>query len=98
VVVGEPTWWATQTVFHYEALEAMAARGPLTLVVEDLHWADDALPTFLEHLLGAVRGVGLLIVITARPELFERHPGWPRDGERSTVIPLAPSTAATRPG
>ena len=70
-------------------LEAMAARGPLILVVEDLHWADDALLAFLEYLLGAVRGVALLIVTTARPELFEQHPGWPREAERTTRIPLA---------
>jgi class 3 adenylate cyclase len=70
-------------------LEAIAARGPLTLVVEDLHWADDALLAFLDYLLGAVRGVALLIVTTARPELFERHPGWPREAECTTMIPLA---------
>ena len=32
-------------------LEAMAARRPCVLVVEDLHWADAALLEFLEHLL-----------------------------------------------
>ena len=84
-----PTEQAEQFTAWRRFLEAMAARGPLILVVEDLHWADDALVAFLEHLLGAVRGLALLIVTTARPELFERHSGWPRDGKRSTVIPLA---------
>jgi class 3 adenylate cyclase/tetratricopeptide (TPR) repeat protein len=85
-----PVEQAEQFTAWRRFLEAMAANGPMILVVEDLHWADDALVAFLEHLLGTVRGVSLLIVITARPELFERHPGWPRDAERSTMIPLNP--------
>jgi class 3 adenylate cyclase/tetratricopeptide (TPR) repeat protein len=84
-----PAEQAEQFTAWRRFLEAMAARGPLTLVVEDMHWADDALLAFLDYLLGAVRGVALLIVTTARPELFERHPGWPRETERTTVIPLA---------
>ena len=46
------------------------------LVVEDLHWADDALLRFLAHLLEWVDGVPLLVVCTARPDLHERAPGW----------------------
>ena len=51
-------------------LEHIAARGPLVVVFEDLHWADPALIAFVEHLAGA-EGVPLLILATARP-------GWPR--------------------
>ena len=49
---------------------------PTVLVFEDLHWADDALLAFLEHLADWSRGVPLLLVCTARPELYERHPAW----------------------
>jgi hypothetical protein len=89
-----PAEQAEQFTAWRRFLEAVAASGPLILVVEDLHWADDALLAFLEHLVGAVRGVTLLVVTTARPELYERHPGWPQDTERSTMIPLA----ALQPG
>ncbi len=41
-------------------LEAMAARHPLVLVVEDVHWADEALLDFLEHLLDWAAPVPLL--------------------------------------
>ena len=44
------------------------------LVFEDLHWADDALLSFLEHLADWSQGVPLLILCTARPELYEQHP------------------------
>ena len=46
------------------------------LVFEDLHWADDAMLAFLEHLADRAEGVPLLVVGTARPELFERHPDY----------------------
>ena len=57
-------------------LEALAAQGPTVLVFEDLHWADDALLSFLEHLADWSQGVPLLILCTARPELHEQHPTW----------------------
>ena len=46
------------------------------LVFEDLHWADEAMLAFLEHLADRAEGVPLLVVGTARPELFERHPDY----------------------
>jgi class 3 adenylate cyclase/tetratricopeptide (TPR) repeat protein len=57
-------------------LAAMAATHPLVLVVEDAHWADPALLEFLERLVEAEPGADLLVLVTARPELRERHPGW----------------------
>ncbi|MFF5172026.1 ATP-binding protein [Micromonospora sp. NPDC000089] len=57
-------------------LLALAARGPTVLVFEDMHWADQAMLTFVEQLGAAARGVPLLVVATARPELRERHPAW----------------------
>ena len=57
-------------------LEHLAGGGPTVLVFEDLHWADDAMLAFLEHLAGHLRDVPLLGVATARPTLFERQPGF----------------------
>ncbi len=56
--------------------EELAAERPLVLVFEDLHWADDNLLDFVDHLLEWVSGVPLLVVSTARPELLTRRPGW----------------------
>ena len=61
------------------------------LVIEDLHWADDAFVAFLEHLTERTAGLPLLVVVTARPEVEERHPSWP-PGRRSTVLSLSPLT------
>jgi predicted ATPase/class 3 adenylate cyclase len=71
-------------------LEALSAQGPTVLVVEDLHWADDALLAFLEHLADWSQGVPVLILCTARPELHEQHPAWAAGLRNATTINLAP--------
>src|SRR5215217_3295808 len=70
-----------------ERAELFAAR-PLVLVVEDLHWADQAMLEFLEYLVEHSADLPLLILATARPELLERQPGWGEGSHASTRIPL----------
>jgi class 3 adenylate cyclase/tetratricopeptide (TPR) repeat protein len=69
-------------------LEQISAE-PTVFVIEDLHWADGAFVSFLEHLAERTAGLPLLVVVTARPEVEERHPSWP-PGRRSTVLSLSP--------
>ncbi len=71
-------------------LEAIAAQGPLVIVVEDLHWADEAMLEFLEHLVDWTTGVPLLVVCTARPELYELNPAWSGGKRNATTISLSP--------
>ena len=73
-----------------EFLEAIAAQGPFVLVIEDLHWADPALLAFVEHLADWATDVSLLIVCTARPELYERHTTWGGGTRNHTAISLSP--------
>ncbi|MGQ0668477.1 MAG: ATP-binding protein [Actinomycetota bacterium] len=63
------------------------------LVVEDLHWADRALLEFLEHLTDWSEGVPMLLLCSARPELYERVPGWGGGKRNSTTISLSPLSA-----
>jgi class 3 adenylate cyclase/tetratricopeptide (TPR) repeat protein len=70
-------------------LEALARRGPLVLVFEDVQWADDGSLDFIEHLVGWARDVPILIVATARPELLERRPKW-CDKALGTTLALPP--------
>ena len=70
--------------------ETVAERGPTVLVFEDLHWADAAMLEFLEHLADRAEGVPLLIIGTARPELFERHPNYTNGLRNTNSINLAP--------
>ena len=71
-------------------LEGIAETYPTVLVFEDLHWADEALLAFLEHLADVAEGVPLLLVGTARPELYERHPEFAAGMRNTTHITLAP--------
>jgi predicted ATPase/class 3 adenylate cyclase len=71
-------------------IEGVAAQRPLVLVFEDLHWADDSLLAFVEHLVDWSSGVPLLVLCTARPELYERHAGWGGGKRNSTTISLSP--------
>jgi class 3 adenylate cyclase/tetratricopeptide (TPR) repeat protein len=57
-------------------LEAIAGDGPAVVVVEDLHWADPALLDFLSYFAEWAEGVPLLLLCTARPELFENRESW----------------------
>ncbi len=70
-------------------LEAMAERGPVVLVFEDLHWADDGLLDFVDGLVDWVDRVPLLVVCTARPELLERRPGWGGGKRNASTVSLA---------
>ena len=73
-------------------VEAIAASRPLVLVIEDLHWADQAMLDFLEHLVERSDDLPLLILATARPELLERQPGWGGGNRTSTRLPLGALT------
>ena len=60
------------------------------LVFEDLHWADDALLDFVDHLVDGRRGVPLLVLGTARPELLAAPAGLGRrQAERAHDLALA---------
>lgn len=71
-------------------LESLAARNPLVMVIDDLHWADPSLVEFLDELVETDEGVPLLVVVTARPELYDPHPGWGGGKRNSTSIALGP--------
>ena len=55
-------------------LASVARDRPTVLVVEDAHWADDAMLAFLDHLVGQELEVPLLLLVTTRPELLRRRP------------------------
>jgi class 3 adenylate cyclase/tetratricopeptide (TPR) repeat protein len=73
-------------------LEALAAERPLVLVFEDLHWADDSMLDFVDHLVDWASGVPILVLATARPELLERRPGWGGGKPNVTTLAVAPLT------
>jgi hypothetical protein len=59
-------------------------------VIEDLHWADEGLLGFLQETLDRTTDVPLLVLCTARPELYDRHPSWGGGKRNSTTVALSP--------
>jgi tetratricopeptide (TPR) repeat protein len=70
--------------------ESLAERSPVVLVFEDLHWADEGLLDFVDHLAEWMSGVPVLLVGTARPELLERRSAWGGGKLNATTLALAP--------
>lgn len=74
-------------------LGSEAARRPMVLVIEDLHWADEPMLAFLGTLVDAAPAVPLLVLGTTRPELYAAHPSWGAEPD-ATTLSLAPLTPA----
>jgi len=70
--------------------ERIASNGTVTLVFEDLHFADTGLLDFIEHVVEWSRGYPICIITLARPELLERRPGWGAGKRSFTSIYLEP--------
>ncbi|HXV03460.1 MAG TPA: AAA family ATPase [Gaiellaceae bacterium] len=74
--------------------EGLAELDPLVLVVEDLHWADEGLLDFIDHLIDWATDVPILVVGTARPELLTRRADWGGGKPNAATISLSPLTEA----
>ncbi|MCW2767663.1 MAG: adenylate/guanylate cyclase [Nocardioides sp.] len=85
---AEQTFWAVR-----RALEQLAARKPLVVTVDDLHWAEPTLLDLLERVRDEVQDLPLLLVCQARPELLDTHPSWGGGSMNSMTFGLEPFTA-----
>jgi predicted ATPase/class 3 adenylate cyclase len=64
---------------------SVAAADPAVMLLEDLHWADNASLDFIARLMHELSNYRLLALCLARPTLFERRPKW---GEGPTYVRL----------
>jgi ATP/maltotriose-dependent transcriptional regulator MalT len=59
----------------FELLDCLSERRPLTLIMEDMHWADRSTRTFVSFLARSLRQEAMLVVLSYRAdELHRRHP------------------------
>ena len=54
----------------------LAERRPLVVVLDDLQWAEATFLDLVEHVADLARGVPLLLLCLARPELLDARRGW----------------------
>jgi class 3 adenylate cyclase/tetratricopeptide (TPR) repeat protein len=79
-----------------ELLDELVAKQPATVLIEDLHWAEEALLAVLDAGFHDVRGP-LLLLGTARPEFVQSRPAWGgrgREVETLWLEALSPSDSA----
>jgi class 3 adenylate cyclase/tetratricopeptide (TPR) repeat protein len=74
-------------------LERLSARYPLVLVLDDIQWADEGLLDFVDHVADWAQGP-IMVVATARPELFETRPTWGGGKRNAASIYLEPLSEA----
>src|SRR2546430_2697493 len=70
-------------------LEARLGSTPGTIVLEDLHWAEEPFLALLEELLDQLHAP-LLLLCLARPDLLERRPTWGSGRTNAMAIALEP--------
>ncbi len=81
--------WAARKLF-----EAHARERPLIVVVDDIHWAEPPLLDLLEYVVSFAADAPLLVLCTARPDLFEERPSWSNPRPNTTLLSLEPLAAA----
>jgi class 3 adenylate cyclase len=73
-------------------VEELAEERPAVMLVEDIHWAEDDLLDLLERVAREARAP-VVLVATARPELFDRRSSWGGGRRNATAIWLEPLPA-----
>ena len=81
----EKIFWAARRLF-----ETLAERRPLVVVLDDLQWAEATFLDLVEHVADLARGVPLLLLCLARPELLDARRGWAGGKLNATSILLEP--------
>lgn len=66
------------------SLEANARRRPVVIVLSEIHWADQLVLDLIDTMLDRLRGLPIVMLATARPELEQR---WtPKPGRHNLFV------------
>ncbi len=95
--IGEPGDEARQyseraALYLREYFQVLAARGPIVILLEDIHWADNSSLDALQQMASSLVSHPLLFVCAARPLLLERQPNWGKGVKNFTRLNLEPLT------
>jgi class 3 adenylate cyclase/tetratricopeptide (TPR) repeat protein len=72
--------------FVWRLIKAPSRRHTIMLVIEDLHWIDEASEALLTEMVGAIEGTKTLVLVNFRPEYA---PAWQRS-PLYRAVPLQP--------
>jgi class 3 adenylate cyclase len=95
-LLGEPGPGGTSADIAWavrKLLERAAADRPLVVVLDDVHWGEQTFLDLVEHVADLSRGVPILLLCMARPELLERRPAWGGGKLNASTVLLEPLSA-----
>ena len=77
-------------------ITTLAQRAPagLLILIDDLHWADDASLDFIAGLVQTEQHAGIMLAMASRPILFDRRIDWMRDVSRHLRLEVLPLDAS----
>jgi class 3 adenylate cyclase/tetratricopeptide (TPR) repeat protein len=81
---------AFQAVSEYFRHVHRQSGEPIVVLLDDLHWADDGSLDLVDHVAQTCRGVPILLLCLARPELVERRPSWTSGRSHRERLDLGP--------
>ncbi len=87
------TFWSVRKL-----LETLAERRPLLVVFDDIQWAAPTFLDLLEYLADWIRGVPVMLLFLARPELVEARGSWLAGKANQSLVSLPPLTDAETDG
>ena len=64
------TFWAARRF-----LEVLGKDKPVTVVIDDIHWAEQTFLELIVHLVERVEGASVLLLCTSRHDLLETQAG-----------------------
>ena len=77
--IQETYWAATKFAEH------VARDRPLVMVFDDIHWAETTMLELIAHVAGAAKAP-VVVLNTARPDLFDEHPRWLQGKPNATTF------------
>ena len=88
--LGEGTASREEIAWGFRRLfETLAGERPLIVVLDDIHWAEPALLDLIEY-VSTFAAAPLLLLCSARPDLFEERPAWSTPKPNAILVALEP--------
>jgi class 3 adenylate cyclase/tetratricopeptide (TPR) repeat protein len=69
-------------------LETLARDRLVVVVLDDIHWAEPTMLDLVEHVASLARDAALVLLCTARPDLYDARPGWASPRPAATTLTL----------
>ncbi len=78
-------FWAARKLFEH-----LSRSQPLVVLLDDIHWAEQTFLELIEHVATNATGARLVLLCSARHELYESRPEWLAELPNLTRLALQP--------